>query len=422
MPDAHKNFAISAVASAPSPASSGTSLTVTAGHGSRFSATPFQAVVCPAGTQPDPTNAEVVRVTAITTDTFTIIRAQEGSSARSITVGDQIFEAITIKTIEDLETGLILTPIPAPAAPTVANVGTTGATTYTYALSAVNDFGGETKAPNTRSTTTGNATLSGTNYNTIAAPNTGDPRIASYNVWRTAGGTNQGLIGNVAPGATLNDTGLSGALVGGLDSTPPVDTSMGISVGTPGTVRGRLGQINFWDASDIANASQGSGLHWSHQSANRVADIFFTATGQLIIQVQDEFGNVNRILYGSSATQYQTAGIQSGQVTNFGNPITLDNPKLTIVAKTAAYTIADGDNTITCDATTAAFTVTLPAGSTSNVGVEHHIKKIDASANAVTVAASGTDTIEGAASVSLASQWAGVVVKHVGSGKWIKKP
>jgi hypothetical protein len=101
--DAHKNFAISAVATAPSPATSGTSLVVTAGHGTRFPTVPFNAVVCPASTDPDPSNAEVVRVTNISTNTLTITRAQEGSTARSITAGDRIFAAVTAKTFTDIE-------------------------------------------------------------------------------------------------------------------------------------------------------------------------------------------------------------------------------------------------------------------------------------------------------------------------------
>lgn len=103
--DAHKNFAVSTVATAPSPATSGTSLVVQTGHGTRFPAVPFNAVVCPLGSLPDPTNAEVVRVTNISTDTFTIVRTQEGSSARTIVVGDLIFAAVTAKTLTDAEAG-----------------------------------------------------------------------------------------------------------------------------------------------------------------------------------------------------------------------------------------------------------------------------------------------------------------------------
>lgn len=104
MPDAHANLAISQVATAPSPATSGTSLVVTTGHGGRFPAVPFNAPVWPAGGLPDPSNAEIVRVTARTSDTLTIVRAQEGTTARAIVVGDRIAAGITAKTLTDIET------------------------------------------------------------------------------------------------------------------------------------------------------------------------------------------------------------------------------------------------------------------------------------------------------------------------------
>lgn len=106
MTDAHANFAISAVATAPSPASSGTSLVVTAGQGARFPAVPFNATVWPSGSSPDPSNAEIVRVTARTTDTLTIVRAQEGTTARSVVVGDLIAATITKKTLDDIEASM----------------------------------------------------------------------------------------------------------------------------------------------------------------------------------------------------------------------------------------------------------------------------------------------------------------------------
>jgi len=92
--DALKNFAYSLVATAPSPATSGTSLVVTAGQGSYFPATPFDATIWPAGVQPTNLNAEIVRVTAVSTDTFTITRAQYGTTAQSITAGYQIAQAV----------------------------------------------------------------------------------------------------------------------------------------------------------------------------------------------------------------------------------------------------------------------------------------------------------------------------------------
>lgn len=100
--DAFKNLAFSTVATAPSPAASGTSLDVAAGTGTRFPAVPFNATVWPANTMPDPTTAEIVRVTLISTDTLTITRTQEGTSARTIIAGDQIAATVTALTLDTL--------------------------------------------------------------------------------------------------------------------------------------------------------------------------------------------------------------------------------------------------------------------------------------------------------------------------------
>jgi len=103
MADAHKNFAYSTVATAPSPASSGTSLVLAAGGGALMPTVPFNAVIWPVGVQPLASNAEVTRVTNISTDTLTIVRQQEGSSARTVVVGDQFAANITMAVLNDME-------------------------------------------------------------------------------------------------------------------------------------------------------------------------------------------------------------------------------------------------------------------------------------------------------------------------------
>ena len=100
--DALRNFASSLVATAPSPATSGTSLVVTAGQGSYFPATPFDATIWPSGVQPTNTNAEIVRVTNVSTDTFTITRAQYGTTAQSIAVGYQIAQTVDANLLNQL--------------------------------------------------------------------------------------------------------------------------------------------------------------------------------------------------------------------------------------------------------------------------------------------------------------------------------
>lgn len=102
--DLHRNFAVSLITSAPVPATSGTSLVVSGGDGAKFPAPPFDATVWPVNVAASTANAEIVRVTGVSTDTFTIVRAQESSNPRSIGTGDQIAATITVKTLTDVET------------------------------------------------------------------------------------------------------------------------------------------------------------------------------------------------------------------------------------------------------------------------------------------------------------------------------
>ena len=67
-------------------------------------------------------------------------------------------------------------------------------------------------------------------------------------------------------------------------------------------------------------------------------------------------------------------------------------------------TTTDSKKLLLCDATGAAFTVTLPLAATAGDGFTIAIKKTDASANAVTIGGNGAELIDGAATLSLASQ------------------
>ncbi len=108
--DPVKNFAISRVATAPSPADSGTTLVVETGDGALFpdpsASGAYNVVIYPNGEQPTSTNAEIVRVTARTSDTMTITREQESTSARTIAEGDIVMLAITAKVVSDLSTAV----------------------------------------------------------------------------------------------------------------------------------------------------------------------------------------------------------------------------------------------------------------------------------------------------------------------------
>ena len=80
---------------------------------------------------------------------------------------------------------------------------------------------------------------------------------------------------------------------------------------------------------------------------------------------------------------------------------------LAVVSKTSAYTVTDDDAAILVDATGGAVTVTLPTA-VGRTGQTYEIKRTNAGANAVTVDGNGAETIDGAATVSLSTQYATV--------------
>lgn len=111
-----KELATATVQTAPSPASSGTSLTVTTGQGSRFPNTttvPFYLVAHPDNELPTEDNAEFIKVTAISGDTLTIERAvpMGGTypSAKSISVGWRVSLPVLSEDLKKSEsTGFLL--------------------------------------------------------------------------------------------------------------------------------------------------------------------------------------------------------------------------------------------------------------------------------------------------------------------------
>lgn len=89
---------------------------------------------------------------------------------------------------------------------------------------------------------------------------------------------------------------------------------------------------------------------------------------------------------------------------------------LGIATKTAAYTCTANDHTILGNATTAAFTVTLPASPTT--GQIINVKKIDSSVNAVTIGGNGKN-IDGASTKALSSQYASAKLQYDGAAWYV---
>jgi len=81
---------------------------------------------------------------------------------------------------------------------------------------------------------------------------------------------------------------------------------------------------------------------------------------------------------------------------------------------TTTYTITTSDRYIFADASGGAFTITLPTAASSS-GLKFTIKKIDSSANAVTVDGDGAETIDSAANYALTVQFESIDVVSDGT-------
>lgn len=100
-----KNLALGYVATAPSPATTGTSLTLDSGEGARFPQPStdgdFYVTAMPPGENPHVGNSEILKVTARSTDTLTITREQGDTTAKTIEEGWIILQSIYKENILD---------------------------------------------------------------------------------------------------------------------------------------------------------------------------------------------------------------------------------------------------------------------------------------------------------------------------------
>lgn len=150
-----------------------------------------------------------------------------GTSDESLALGDVTTPGYLLA--HNLEAFVEVTT---PSAPVITNQGTPGAATWTYKIVAKQSDGSYSAASAAGSTATGNATLTGSNFNRItwAAVAGAD----SYDIYRTVAGTSPtslGKIGNTT-GVTFDDTGLAGDA----GTAPATGVDNVILIGSDGTL------------------------------------------------------------------------------------------------------------------------------------------------------------------------------------------
>jgi uncharacterized membrane protein len=94
------------------------------------------------------------------------------------------------------------------------------------------------------------------------------------------------------------------------------------------------------------------------------------------------------------------------------------NANLAVVSKTTTYTVSILDELVLLDATSAAFTATLPTA-VGNTGKVLRFKKIDSSSNIVTIDGNGSETIDGILTRKLGSQYDELTIASDGSN-WVE--
>lgn len=126
-------------------------------------------------------------------------------------------------------------------------------------------------------------------------------------------------------------------------------------------------------------------------------------TGANITDIPNRAHNTLTALDGGTSGQYyHLTASQHSSITAFDT-----------YSSTQVLTASNGY--VLCDATSSPFTVTLPLASSRK---RLHIKKIDSSANAVTISRAGSDTIEGNNTVLLSAQYNSYTLYSDGTSTW----
>jgi hypothetical protein len=170
-----------------------------------------------------------------------------GTTDQTLVLGD--ITTIGYLFFRNLETAVLLVVSDPPS---ITNIGTAGAATWSYKIVSKDANGNYTAASAAGTTTTGNATLNGTNFNRLGW--TADPAASSYDVYRTAHGTTPsttGFIGNTSS-TTFDDTGLAGDS----STAPSVGSEKIVQLGGDGTdyptqVRAGLFALVEWNAAAV---------------------------------------------------------------------------------------------------------------------------------------------------------------------------
>ena len=262
------------------------------------------------------------------------------------------------------------------------------------------------------------------------------------------GSTNQVLYQSSTGNTAFATSGNYGVVTTGSSGVPTV------TAGAAGVLQGSTTVIPAWTTTPTLTGTNFSGIPGSAinsavanatlaASATAVASgaanqiLYQSGAGVTAFLTTANYGVVTTNVSGTPSVIAGAAGVLQGSAsanpaftttptltgTNFSGipwsalPSTGSKPMpITATAKTTIYQITTADQVVLCDATSSAFVVTLTASPAQ--GENYTIKKIDSTANAITLAGNGKN-IDGAASQTIPAQWNAITVVYNGTAWYI---
>jgi hypothetical protein len=330
--DAHANLALAPVLVPPSPALSGTSLIIAGGYAALFPAVPFNATVYPGGVTPTAANAEIVRVTNIVGDVFTITRAQEGTTAKAIASGWSIANTITVKVITDIENAISSggSGIQSISAGTLAitnsevifsnsNGVSFGASSNVITASfSGGGGGGAAISAGANSQNTGTIQFSNSNGVTFGLSNNGvltasHDGITSQSVQPVAASASNGsfafstLAFSDANGVTFGTS--AGGIITASVGTAAAGNSVNFSAGTESA---NLGSIVFSNSNGVSFGLDAGTVTAQHNGLTSQSNQAASASNGSFTFQTLAFSNANNVTFGTSAGGIVTASVNAG--------------------------------------------------------------------------------------------------------------
>lgn len=169
--------------------------------------------------------------------------------------------------------------------------------------------------------------------------------------------------------------------------------------------------MDDWDSDFTGVKWHASTSDGKHYCAN--ATFTDLTASRLVGSDGDKYLSSEDLVDWITGVEYETIVTDNG---DGSVTIELDYPK--IATKTGNYSVLEEDTTILVNAAGGVVTLSLPTA-VGIAGKVFNFKKIDSSANVVSISASGAELIDGAGSMNLTVQYEAVILRGDGANWWI---